>query len=215
MQQTVASKAMNHPAHSSRRTQGFTMLEVLISILIIALGLLGLAGLQTRIQQAEFESYQRSQAVVILHDMVDRINANRATASCFAITSASAGTPFYGYGSGALAACGASTSANNTRADIAMDGWDDMLKGAAETKSGSSVGAMVNARGCVSYDSTTELTDAGGATVSGTGIYTITVTWQGLGDTITPSSTCASDQYTANPARRRAISTTTRLATLR
>lgn len=206
---------MNRHTHRCRNARGFTMLEVLISMLLLALGLLGLAGLQTRMQQAEFESYQRSQAVVILHDMVDRINSNRATASCFAITDASSGTPFYGYGSGTLAACGASTTANNTRADIAMDAWDDMLKGAAETKGGASVGAMVNARGCVSYDSTTELTDSGGATVSGTGIYTITVTWQGMGDTITPTSTCASTQYAANPAQRRAISTTTRLATLR
>ena len=39
-----------------------------------------------RAQQAEVESYQRAQALVLLQDMVDRINANRKTAGCYAFT---------------------------------------------------------------------------------------------------------------------------------
>ena len=56
---------------------GLTMLEVLITIIIVSLGLLGLAGLQARVQVAELEAYQRTQAIVLLQEMVDRINANR------------------------------------------------------------------------------------------------------------------------------------------
>ena len=62
------------------------MIEALVSLVIIMFGLLGLAGLQTRMQQAEFESYQRSQALILLYDMVDRINTNRATVPCFVVT---------------------------------------------------------------------------------------------------------------------------------
>ena len=62
---------MNSVNFRSPRNSGFTMIEVLVSLLVITFGLLGLAGLQTRMQQAEFESYQRSQALVLLYDMVD------------------------------------------------------------------------------------------------------------------------------------------------
>ena len=55
------------------RLRGFTMLEVLISLLLVVLGLLGLLGLQTQAQVAEFESYQRSQALVLVSDMAERI----------------------------------------------------------------------------------------------------------------------------------------------
>src|SRR5688572_7021458 len=61
------------------RPAGFTMLEVLISLLIAVLGLLGLIGLQTQAQISEFESYQRSQALILVSDMVERITFNRGT----------------------------------------------------------------------------------------------------------------------------------------
>ena len=56
------------------------MIEVLITFVVLLVGLLGLIGLQARTQQAELESYQRGQALVLLQDMVDRMNANRIDA---------------------------------------------------------------------------------------------------------------------------------------
>ena len=52
-------------SHRKRsHSQGFSMIEVLVTLVIIMLGLLGLLGVQIRSHQAEFESYQRSQALV-------------------------------------------------------------------------------------------------------------------------------------------------------
>lgn len=197
----------------ARRTRGFTLIEVLVALLVTLLGLLGLAGLQARLQQAEFESYQRTQALVLLYDMVNRIKINRATVPCFVITTDADGTPYLGAGAAAAPACGYSTSGNNAMADAALSEWDGLLKGAAETKGGASVGAMVGARGCVSYDATSELTDATGATLSGTGIYTVAVAWQGTTDTFAPTVACANNLY-GPETRRRVVSTTFRLATL-
>ena len=59
------------------RQGGTTMMEVLVSIVIVVIGLLGLAGLQSRASVSEMEAFQRAQALVLLQDMVDRINANR------------------------------------------------------------------------------------------------------------------------------------------
>ena len=62
----------------ARRQSGFTMIEVLITIAILLLGLMGLAGLQAQIAIAELEAFQRAQALVIVQDMVDRMAANKA-----------------------------------------------------------------------------------------------------------------------------------------
>ena len=56
------------------------MIEVLVTLVILVFGLLGLAGLQSRAQVAETESYQRTQALVLVRDMADRLSANRAAA---------------------------------------------------------------------------------------------------------------------------------------
>lgn len=193
-----------------KRQAGFTMIEVLVSLLIIVLGLLGLAGLQTRLQQAEFESYQRTQALVLLYDMVDRIQMHRIAANCFRFTTdAAAGTPYLGTGAAAPTGCAsAGTAADNTAADQALAELDAQLEGAAETKGGASVGAIVGARGCVNYDAATELAGA-----SGTGIYTVTIAWQGTVDTVAPTVACANNQYGAE-TRRRVVSTTFRMAKL-
>lgn len=188
---------------------GFTLIEALVSMLIIALGLLGLAGMQVRMQQAELESYQRSQALLLLYDMVDRIHVNRTTSPCFAVTTTAAGTPYLGTG-GAVPApgCSLSTGADNAMADAAIAEWDGLLEGSAETSGGTSVGAMIGARGCIAYDATSEFTPGDLA-----GIYTVSVAWQGIVDTAAPTINCANNLYGAE-TKRRVVSTTFRLAKL-
>lgn len=53
------------------------MIEVLVSLVIVALGLGALIGLQVRAYSGEAESYDRAQALMVLQDMVQRINGNR------------------------------------------------------------------------------------------------------------------------------------------
>jgi type IV pilus assembly protein PilV len=68
-----------------RRTQrsrvtGFTLLEVLVAVLILSIGLLGLAGLQTHSLRNNQASLQRSQAVTLAYDALDRMRSNRTAA---------------------------------------------------------------------------------------------------------------------------------------
>jgi len=207
--------------HSRGRSQGFNLLETLVALLIVVVGLLGLAGLQARAQVAELESYQRAQALVLLYDMVDRINNNRLTAPCFAFTTDLAnGTPYAGdtTGGGHLGtpSCGLSTTAYNSLANSSLTAWDTLLQGSSEKKgaSSSNVGAMIGARGCVSYNSATEYIDfASGANIAGTGEYTISVSWQGMADTFTPTVACGVGLYGTEP-RRRTVWVTLRQGTL-
>jgi type IV pilus assembly protein PilV len=62
---------------SNRSTQlGATLIEILISIIILAIGMLGLAALQNTSLKFSYDSYLRSQASFLAYDLVDRIRAN-------------------------------------------------------------------------------------------------------------------------------------------
>ena len=57
--------------------QGFTLLEVLISLVILAVGLLGLEGLQSVSVINNHGSLMRSEASLLSYDILDRMRANR------------------------------------------------------------------------------------------------------------------------------------------
>lgn len=180
------------------------MLEVLISLLIAVVGLLGLIGLQTQAQVAEFESYQRAQALVLANDMVDRIAFNRGTDAsgyvigwrCYIISPNSA--RYLGTANTAAPVCADATIAGDpkTRADADLAAWNDVLQGAAEsvTATGSRVGGMLGARGCITVDSTS-------------GVMRVSVAWQGMAPTVASADTCATGLYGANDALRRVVFT--------
>lgn len=60
-----------------KRQTGFTLLEVLVTAVILAVGLLGLAGLQVFGLRNNHNAYMRSQANLLAYDMIDRMRANR------------------------------------------------------------------------------------------------------------------------------------------
>ena len=69
-----------HSKHSKASHSGFTLIEVLITLVIFAVGLLGLATLQLRGMQYIHSAYVRTQAQVLSYDMLDRLRANRVVA---------------------------------------------------------------------------------------------------------------------------------------
>jgi len=198
------------------RQRGFTMIEILITLVVLLIGLLGLIGLQARTQQAELESYQRGQALVLLQDMADRMNSNRIAAKNGNYTTGTS-TPLGG--GGPLTDCSALTGAAFDQCQ-----WANLLNGAAEVATGGTcdtasgakcVGAMLGARGCITYDSTTELADSAGVTIVGSGIHTITVAWQGVskGATALAANACGQGLYPSED-QRRLVTATLRIASL-
>lgn len=59
-----------------RKQSGVTLIEVLVTLLITTVGLLGLAALQLGALKATSDSAQRSQAVWLMQDLIERIRAN-------------------------------------------------------------------------------------------------------------------------------------------
>jgi len=172
------------------RQGGFSLIEVLVTIAILMIGLLGLAALQTNATIAEMEAYQRSQALVLVQDLADRIAANKTNADSYKRNN-----------------IGLTFDATNCQtgytalADQDLCEWGNKINGAAEvTGGGTKVGAMIGARGCV-----TEPTP---------NYYMVTVAWQGMAKagTSTPGATCGVGAY--GTGQRRTVSVVVRVGLL-
>jgi len=61
--------------------QGFTLLEVLITLVIFSVGLLGLANLQGQSINSSYNAHLRTQATSLASSMIDRMRANRQQAT--------------------------------------------------------------------------------------------------------------------------------------
>jgi len=59
-----------------KQQAGVSLIEVLITIIIMAIGLLGIAGLQNTSLKFSYESYLRTQGSFLAYDLIDRIRAN-------------------------------------------------------------------------------------------------------------------------------------------
>ena len=186
-------------ARTGADIRGASMIEVLVTMVIIAFGLLGMSGLQMRLQMSELESYQRSQALLLVADMANRLAVNRtaAVAGAYGIPAAA---PL-----GAGMACPTATT-NAVERD--RKEWCEALQGAGETSGTAKVGAMVGGRGCV------ESVD---------GDLLVTVAWQGLTPIAAPPASvgCGAGSYNAadgspcvNDLCRRTVTTLVRIATL-
>jgi len=62
------------------KQSGFTLLEILVAMLVMAIGLLGLAGLMTSSMRNNLSASHRTQATWMAYDIIDRMRANRALA---------------------------------------------------------------------------------------------------------------------------------------
>lgn len=183
------SSSVRHPAC---REVGVGLIEVLISLVIIAIGLLGLAALQGKSQKAEMESYQRSQALILLHDMAARLRANREGAAHY--------VGEVGYGS-TFTDTGSCTDSTQTMAGQDRSCWHNALLGAAERigtgERTTQVGALIGGHGCITEAS---------------GTFVITIAWQGLSESGLSDSdprrnnTCGADFYGRSDALRRIVS---------
>ena len=179
-----------------RAQRGTSLIEVLITLVITAYGVLGLTGLMNGMHLLETEGFQRSQALVLLGDMIERISVANPQTPVAATAFANAATTDAPVGTGDSEPADCSTLAAGGARDVCE--WSNALKGAAEKLAGNRVGAMSGARGCI------ELLTAPDATsgVCTPATFRVTIAWQGLLDSGAPGSACGRNLYGSESARR-------------
>jgi len=100
---------------------GFTLVELMVSVLVLAIGLLGLASLQVTGLGSNHNAYLRTQATLLAQDMADRMRANPAGLATYLVA-------------GAISSCGTScTPQQMAKNDHGL--WDQSL--AAQLPGGS------------------------------------------------------------------------------
>ena len=57
---------------------GFTLIEVLVALLVLAIGMLGIAALQFKAMRYSNDAFMRSHITFLAYDIADRIRANAA-----------------------------------------------------------------------------------------------------------------------------------------
>ena len=59
-----------------KRQAGAGLIEVLIAVLVLAVGLLGFAAMQTQAMRSNYETLQRTRASLLAEEILDRMRAN-------------------------------------------------------------------------------------------------------------------------------------------
>jgi type IV pilus assembly protein PilV len=67
-------------ARNLSRSRGFTLIELLVAVVVLSIGLLGIAKLSLSTVQANGSSYMRSQATELMQQIIDDMHANKDTA---------------------------------------------------------------------------------------------------------------------------------------
>jgi type IV pilus assembly protein PilV len=140
--------------HPSHRQAGFSIVEVMVALVVMAVGMLGIASLYVTTLRSSGSAMSRMQAVNLASDLADRIRANRFAKTAY-VNTAPTLKPCIG------------VAANCTQADMAENDlfmWqqqiDDLLPGEPQ--------------GRVQYVAGTAITPDN---------YTITVDWKEVGST--------------------------------
>ncbi len=210
--------SVNRPSRSAgfgrpRRSRGATLIEVLIAVLVLAVGILGLMGLQINGKRTTYEALQRSAAVNLAQDMINRMRANPNVAPTitFLDDEYDTGADYDngGVGGGQVATpavdC-AEAGAGCTRAQLAafdLATWEADLDDAVTSN------GLINPTGCIDVD----ITAANGS------LITVMVAWESRVDldqtavvARMPAALECGGKYGTDDLRRQAVVISTFLA---
>ncbi|WP_076407821.1 type IV pilus modification protein PilV [Shewanella sp. UCD-KL12] len=146
------------------RQNGFSLIEVLVSLVILVIGLIGVFNLHIVAKRGSFESFQQTQASFFAIDIINRMKLNRGQLAGYAGTYAgnlSLPSQSCDVSIGGNAIC---TSTETLQWDLYN--WEQLLNGAGETKATRSIGGLDTPTACIQ--------------VSGAGDVVVAITWRGI-----------------------------------
>lgn len=146
--------------------RGFSLIELLVTLVIFSVGLLSIAGLQTVSKQANYEALQRTTASQIAYGMLEDMRMNGDAIDIY-IAAAELGDGSLG----AEPAPNCTTAAPCNSAQKAAHDlwvWEQAVDGNLETNGGAGTGGLVQPTLCID-----------GPIGGGAGIYQVTIAWRG------------------------------------
>jgi type IV pilus assembly protein PilV len=151
---------------------GFSLIEVLISLLVISVGLLSIASLQVLSKRSNFDAAQRTTAAHLADDLLSRMRSNPSALIDYLpaqpLGSASQGPPAVICTEGVVC-----TGAELAAYDLWQ--WEQQLDGMETTVDGGAAGGIVLPTACIS-----------GPGFGGNGTYSVSIAWRGLTEATNP-----------------------------
>ncbi len=147
-----------------RSSHGMSLIEILVAVIVLSIGLLGIAALQIQSKRSNFEAIQRTTATMLTHEIVERMRNNASRLEDYLTT----------VGGGVITAAPTPNCSNTNPCTpqqlVQRDlwEWERAIDGAEEVAGGSETGGLVMPTGCITGP-------AGG----GSGIYTVSLAWRG------------------------------------
>lgn len=157
--------------------RGFSLIEVLVSVLILGVGLLGMAALQVRALRTSQMSLQRSLATQLAYDIADRMRANPVGLAAGNYNNQSAGTN--------AQACESGTCTPANMAAYDLKNWNDAM--ANQLLGGKGVVCLDD----TPNDGTSSAPACGGSAI---GLYAVKVFWTEQIDSTTTAGTTTSQE---------------------
>jgi len=189
----------NHIRNGVQRQSGTSLIEVLVAVAILAIGLLGIAGLQLVSKQSTFDSTQRTTATMLANFIIERIRANPSTLVTYAGTDTSPAATVGGVTLASEPAPNCSVSAPCNNLELALHDiweWEQLIDGAVEKSGTANTGGLLQPTACITTTVSAALTDRSGQ-------YIVTIVWRGKTALTNPSTTntcgSTSGKYDNNP----------------
>jgi type IV pilus assembly protein PilV len=153
--------------HKHIAQRGFSLIELLVSIIIFSVGLLAVAGLQTVSKSANFESLQRTSAAQVAYGLLEDMRTNGDGVGVYVASADLGGNVIAAEPAPNCAAMGAVCNAAQ-KATHDLWFWEEVLDGELEIGPEGASGGLVQPTVCID-----------GPAAGGAGIYTVTVVWRG------------------------------------
>lgn len=166
------------PPVGEHRQQGFGLVEILVTVFVVAVGLLAAAALQLASKRSNYDSVQRTTASALAQDIIERMRANSSARDAYLVDGTSGisePTPN----------CLSSTCTAAQMASFDLWQWGQALQGASETQGGENTGGLESPYGCISSGSSC-------------GSYTIAIAWRGVSPLPEPDGSTPSGDPSLN-----------------
>nr|WP_256835895.1 type IV pilus modification protein PilV [Pseudomonas oleovorans] len=114
--------------------RGFTLIEVMVALVVLAIGLLGMATLMMQSMQSSESAYSRSQATILAYDILERMRANKVASTdariSFNVPLASQNSAYvYSYSASGNCPAGGNASATGTpKATADLASWCQQIR---------------------------------------------------------------------------------------
>ena len=130
--------------NAARDSRGFALVEVTVSLLLVSLGTLGLAGMQLSAARASYDAMQRSNAVAYAMGIMESMRANSTALSHYALADGQNPLAQEFFSRCRIAACNPMELAT-----YELWSWRQTLDGSGELEGGLPVGGLVDAQPCI------------------------------------------------------------------